>query len=173
MEGIVNIFNYLKEKFPEDVLELNTESRDNWFSINAGKLREISEFLKSDAELSFNYLIAVLGVDEVERIASVYILYRLKDSQQIIMKVFLEKDNPKIDTVSDIWSAAEWHEREMFDLLGIEFEGHPDLRRILLPTDWEGYPLLKDYKEPDVYETQEGFLKVITKRNDPMREKDS
>lgn len=170
MEGIEKIYDYLKEKFPEDILELNTEGGDPWFSVSADKLKEISLLLKTDPELSFNYLVTVAGSDEVEKLVSIYILYRLKDSQQLIMKVFLEKENPVLPTVSDVWSAAGWHERETYDLFGIKYEGHPDLRRILLPPDWEGHPLLKDYKEPESYETQDGFLKVITKRKDPMRE---
>ena len=173
MEGIENIYNFLKEKFPEAVLELNVEEPDPWLSVKAENLREVANFIKEDEELSFNYLVAVVGTDHVENLSSTYILYRLKDSHQLIVKVFVDKENPVVPTVSDIWRGAEWHERESYDLVGIKYEGHPDLRRILLPPDWEGHPLLKDYKEPEVYETQEGFLKVITKRTDPMREKDS
>ncbi len=179
MEGIESIYNYLKEKVVDGVGLLDLESKDPWFEVKKEKLRDIARILKDDPELGFSYLVAVTGVDysdfvDVEykgKLCATYILYRLKDSHQLIFKVFTEKEDPRIPSVWDIWRAAEWHEREAYDLVGIEFIEHPDLRRILLPPEWEGYPLRKDYKEPEEYKTPDGYLVVKTHRPDPLREK--
>ncbi len=178
MEGIENIYTYLKGKFGEGIGILDKESRDPWFEVKRENLREVATFLRDDPELGFTYLVAITGVDyskfvDVDykgKLCATYILYRLRDSHQLIFKVFVEKEDPVIPSVWDIWRAAEWHEREAFDLVGIKFEGHPDLRRILLPPEWEGHPLLKDYKEPEEYRTPDGYLVVKTHRPDPLRE---
>ena len=179
MEGIENIYNYIKNRFPEGVGILEMESPDPWFEVKREFLREVATFLKDDPELGFTYLVAITGVDystfvDVEykgKLCATYILYRLRDSHQLIIKVFTDSENPEIPSVWDIWRAAEWHEREVYDLVGIKFTGHPDLRRILLPPEWEGHPLLKDYKEPEEYRTPDGYLVVKTYRPDPLREK--
>ena len=68
-----------------------------------------------------------------------------------MLKVVLDREKPEVDSVVDFWRTAEWHEREAFDLIGVKFLGHPDLRRILLPADWEGHPLRKDYQHQEYY----------------------
>jgi len=68
-----------------------------------------------------------------------------------MLKVVLPRENPEVDSVSQVWRTADWHEREAFDMFGIKFNGHPDLRRLLLPADWEGHPLRKDYKHQEYY----------------------
>jgi NADH-quinone oxidoreductase subunit C len=75
----------------------------------------------------------------------------MKLRHKFVLKVELPRDNPKIGTVEGVWAIANWHEREAFDMFGIRFEGHSDLRRILCPDDWEGYPLRKDYEQPETY----------------------
>ena len=86
-----------------------------------------------------------------DNLAVVYHLYSYVHHHKLVVKVVVPKSNPVVKTVSDVWAAAEWHEREAYDLVGMTFEGHPDLRRILLPEDWEGHPLRKDYKVPEFY----------------------
>jgi NADH-quinone oxidoreductase subunit C len=81
----------------------------------------------------------------------VYHLYSFALNQKLVVKVLVPKSNPVVPTVSDVWATANWHEREAFDMFGMTFEGHPDLRRILCPEDWEGYPLRKDYKVQEFY----------------------
>jgi NADH-quinone oxidoreductase subunit C len=113
----------------------------------------VCEHLKTDPGLGFDCLSNQSGVDYPKRneIEVVYHLasYRLRHA--CVLKVGVPRDNPAMPTVSRVWSTAIWQEREIFDLLGIVFDGHPDLRRILLPEDWVGHPLRKDFVEPTEY----------------------
>lgn len=106
---------------------------------------------------SYDYLAFVTAVDYPERggLELVYNLRSLTDHKNVILKVELPRENPEIASVAVVWPAAEWHEREIFDLFGVRFLGHPDLRRILLPEDWQGHPLLKDYAGPGVIKRPE------------------
>ena len=108
----------------------------------------LAEFLAAAPELAFTYLSDVTGVDRfpVEpRFELNYHLLSLSRREAIRLRVRLQGDSPVIESVVPVWPTANWHEREIFDLFGIRFEGHPNLRRILMPDDWEGYPLRKDY----------------------------
>jgi NADH-quinone oxidoreductase subunit C len=108
----------------------------------------LAEFLASDADLAFTYLSDVTGVDRfpVEpRFELNYHLLSLKRRDAIRLRVRLAGESPVIESVVPVWPTANWHEREIFDLFGVRFEGHPNLQRILMPADWEGYPLRKDY----------------------------
>jgi NADH-quinone oxidoreductase subunit C len=111
-------------------------------------LRPLCEFLASDAELAFTYLSDVTGVDRFPiepRFELNYHLLSIPRRDTIRLRVRLPGESPVIETVMPVWPTANWHEREIFDLFGIRFEGHPNLRRMLLPDDWEGHPLRKDY----------------------------
>jgi NADH-quinone oxidoreductase subunit C len=81
----------------------------------------------------------------------IYNLYSIPFNRHLTLKITVSRDSPQVSSVAGIWRTADWHEREAFDLFGIRFEGHPDLRRILMPADWEGHPLRKDYKHQDYY----------------------
>ncbi len=117
-------------------------------TIPAEKLVEAAKLLKNDTHTKFDYLICLSGVDYGEEFAAVYHLESTEFRHSIVLKVKTsDRKNPNFDTVCNIWQTAEWHEREIFDLFGIKFNNHPDLRRLLLPDDWEGYPLRKDYKD--------------------------
>ena len=105
--------------------------------------------LKTDVNIQFDVLISVSGVDKAECFEAVYHLFSSITNKNLIVKVKLDKKSPVVDTLSNIFSAANWHERETYDLFGIEFNGHPNLERILLPKDWIGYPLRKDYVNDD------------------------
>ncbi len=109
--------------------------------------RKIAAFLRDDAELAFDFLACVAAVDYVADnvLACVYDLYSLKQRHWFAVKVLTDRAKPSIPSVMDLWPAADWHEREAFDMMGIDFPGHADLRRILLPEDWVGHPLRKDY----------------------------
>ena len=117
-------------------------------------LLKVCEFLLIHEKTYFDSLSCLTGVDngpELGTMEVVYNLYSIPYDLHLILKVLLERDSPNIDSVTSVWKTADWHEREVYDLLGIHFNGHPDLRRILLPEDWEGYPLRKDYVEQEMY----------------------
>jgi len=103
--------------------------------------------LKEDKDLAFDYLICVTGVDHADHLQMVYHLESTHHKHMLVVKVkTTDRQNPVVETVSDIWPTAEFHEREAFDLLGITFSNHPDLRRLFLDENW-GFPLRKDYKD--------------------------
>ncbi len=111
-------------------------------------LRRAAEFLVNDRALQFTFLSDITAVDKFPlepRFELNYHLLSLEYRKRIRLKVRIPGDDPQVQSVTPIWPAANWHEREAFDLMGIRFEGHPDLTRILMPDDWEGYPLRKDY----------------------------
>lgn len=108
------------------------------------QLLEAVGSLKS-SELSFDNLHCLTAVDRKDKIELVYIFYSFKTRQQIILKVFLSPDKPEIESLTKFYKSADWFEREVYDLFGVKFLNHPNLRRILNPDDWSGYPLRKDY----------------------------
>ncbi|TYR36634.1 NADH-quinone oxidoreductase subunit C [Sphingobacterium phlebotomi] len=126
--------------------------------VNADSLLEIALFLRDTEECYFDFLSNISAVDfhPDNRFAIVYHLASIPYQTQLVLKVEIENDRrfdnlPEIPSVSTVWRTADWHEREAFDLMGIFFTGHPDLRRILLPDDWQGYPLRKDYEDAETY----------------------
>jgi len=144
----------LEEKFPEAILDEDMDSTPKALKVESTQLHDVLEYLHADDKVYFDSLSSLTGLDngvESETMEVVYHLYSIPFDHHLVVKTELDRDLPKIMTVSDIWRGAEWHEREAFDLLGIEFIGHPDLRRILLPDDWQGFPLRKDYVEQETY----------------------
>lgn len=111
----------------------------------------------------FNYLQFQSGIDlgPGEDLVSVYHLIKVDDNadrpEEVRIKVFLPRENPRIPSVYWIWKTADWQERETYDMFGIIYEGHPNLKRILMPEDWVGWPLRKDYISPDFYELQDAY----------------
>lgn len=120
-------------------------------AVPAETLQGFGAYLASDEGLHFNSLMCLTAIDLGEELQVVYHLFSIKHRHKLTVKVNAPKDNPKVPTVEGIWPTAGWHEREAFDLVGVEFEGHADLRRILLPEDWEGHPLRVDYEFPKEY----------------------
>lgn len=138
----------LKSRLPGISLE-TTEFRDELtVVVPKENIVELCRFLKGDPDLSFDLLADLCGIDmyvPVKRFGVIYNLYSLKNRHRIRLKTFTEEENPKVPTVSGVWSTANWHERETYDMFGIVFEGHPDLRRIYMPDEFEYYPLRKDF----------------------------
>lgn len=115
---------------------------------------KVMTFLHEDEQCYFDMLSCLTGLDngpETDTMEVIYNLYSIPYDQGLMVKTTLPRDRPEIESVSNIWQTANWHEREAFDLLGIQFHNHPDLRRILLPKDWEGHPLRKDYQQQEIY----------------------
>lgn len=117
--------------------------------VPVAKFRELMEFLHSDASLSFDYPMCQTAVDwpEQNKITSFYHLYSMLHKHKLVVKCELNREKPVIPTVSDLWRGCEWFERETYDMYGVVFENHPDLRRIMLTDDWVGFPLRKDYRD--------------------------
>lgn len=105
-------------------------------------------FLKENPEINFDFLVLITSVEIKKGYQSIYTLHSTKTKKSLRLKVTVPKENPMIPTVSHIWSTANWYEREAYDMMGIIYTGHPDLKRILNPENWEGYPLRKDYIPP-------------------------
>jgi NADH-quinone oxidoreductase subunit C len=127
------------------------EAGDAWIEVEPGTWRAVAESLKQDPELAFDFLRLISGTDYIERLEVVYHFLSYKHDHEAIIKIKLNRENPVVASVTDLWPAADWLERETYDMIGAQFEGHEELRRILLPDDWEGFPLRKDYKQPDEY----------------------
>lgn len=122
--------------------------------INPESIHAVCELLHANEQTYFDQLSCLTGLDngvEAGTMEVIYNLYSIPFDLHLMLKVPIYRNEPSIDSVSDIWKTADWHERETYDLLGIHFNNHPDLRRILLPDDWEGFPLRKDYVEQEMY----------------------
>ena len=148
------ILDRLKSAYPDAVVDAKTEGvLDPFVKIAPAKIAEAALFLRNDPAMRFDYLMCLSGVDYTKGVLGVvYHLASMDHRHKITLKVDVPAENPGLPSVTSVWAGANWHEREAFDLYGIVFSGHPDLRRILLPDDWEGHPLRKDYKVPEFYQ---------------------
>lgn len=139
------------------ILSSNPNDNPASITINKENLLGVCYILHTHPELYFDSLSCITGIDngpEKGTMEVVYNFYSIPFNHHLMLKVVLPRTTqelPTIDSVSSIWRTANWHEREIFDLLGIQFTNHPDLRRILMPADWQGFPLRKDYQEPISY----------------------
>ena len=148
------VFAIVKEKFSGAILEEPTEVRgDPFLVIKPEQLVELATFCRDDERLHFDLLSCISGVDYPERqqIEVVYCLDSTVHNHWLILKAALPRENPRVPSVEKIWRTADWHEREAYDLMGVIFEGHHNLVRILCAEDWVGHPLRKDYEMPDTY----------------------
>lgn len=165
------LFERLQQRFGERITGSNSEAIDPWIEVAADVLPEVARYLRDEPDLRFNMLNCISGVDyfepdpkkaaKVDWQPHVEVLYHLSSlvyKIRLVLKVVLprwadgvEGQLPEVPSVTGVWSAADWHEREVYDLSGIFFAGHPDLRRILCPEDWEGHPLRRDYQMPLEY----------------------
>ena len=149
------IHEKLVARFGERVVGANLEVLDPWVLVAPEAIAEVAAFVKADRDLRFDNLMCLSGVDYPKetppRMEVVYHLYSYTHLHTFVLKVHLPRENPALPTVEGTWNVANWHEREAYDLFGIVFTGHSDLRRILLPDDWEGWPLRKDWVDPDFY----------------------
>ena len=165
------IASIVEDRFGSAVTDKKVDAIDPWVVVDPARIAEIGLFLRDDPRLRFDILNCLSGVDYLEtdvkkapkagyepHLEVVYHLSSFIHRHRFVVKLMLPRweDNqpgqlPAVPSVAEIWRTADWHERETYDLCGIEFTGHPDLRRILLAEDWEGYPLRKDYEFPLEY----------------------
>ncbi len=142
------------EKLTDKILEIVPEAQQEenkqflTFLIPPDKLKTLTTHLKEEKELDFDYLFCLTGVDWGTELGVVYHLTSTSLNHSVELKVKTDnRETPEFDTVTDLWMTADFFEREVWDLFGIRFTGHPDLRRILLEEDWVGYPMRKDYTD--------------------------
>lgn len=169
--SIETIASRINQRVSDGVTRVVAEAIDPWLEVAPDNLHAVCRLLRDDATLGFDYLHCISGVDYLhtdEKLAAkatwdphvevVYHLSNLKQRKRLTLKVTLprwldetKKTLPELPSVADIWATANWHEREVFDLVGVRFTGHPNLTRILCPEDWAGHPLRKDYEMPLEY----------------------
>ncbi|MBI3856487.1 MAG: NADH-quinone oxidoreductase subunit C [Planctomycetes bacterium] len=138
----------VKAKFADQVLGVGSHAGQAWVDVKRDRIVDVLKTLRDEG--GFDLLTDLTAVDYLnqglfERFAVVYNLYSVKDNARTRVKAWVPEADPVIDSVSPLWKAAPWAEREVWDLMGIKFKGHPDLKRIQLPENYEGHPLRKDY----------------------------
>jgi len=159
----------IKEQFPDEVVDVRESRGQCTVTVKKDRIVDICRYLHDEPSLSFDFPADLCGLDflgkKEVRFAVVYNLYSVKHRHRIIVWAEVPESSPSIDSVLPVWAGVNWHERECFDLFGIVFNGHPDLRRILLPEDWEGHPLRKDYpvKGPGPEQEWKGFNEVLSR----------
>jgi NADH-quinone oxidoreductase subunit C len=160
------IHSRLTARLGEAVGPMAGAKGDPWFTVRKDALVEACRILKEDPELAMEALEDLTALDWPARnlVELVLHLFSFRLRHGVVMKVELDRAAPRAPTLSAVWRAAEWFEREVLDLFGVEFEGHPDPRRILLPDDWEGHPLRKDYREAG------GWHGIGNERENPLVE---
>ena len=139
----------IDEKFPDSI---DGEQNKHWIQLKSKDWFEIAKWLKTNEELFFDSLQCNTGMDLGDGVLeSRYNLHSMKHLHKVEIRIKVNIENPDIPSVEKIWRVADWFERETYDMFGINFIGHRDLRRILLPDDWQGWPLRKDYEEQETY----------------------
>jgi NADH-quinone oxidoreductase subunit C len=144
-----DVHERLKARFGDDVGPLSEPKIDPFCVVKRERLVEVCRFLKAEPGLEFDFLEDETAVDWPKRnvIEVVYHLLSYRHRHTLVLKVEADRAAPSVPTVEGVWKTANWFEREVYDLFGVTFTGHPDLRRLLLPDDWVGHPLRKDYQE--------------------------
>ncbi|MFT4569592.1 MAG: NADH-quinone oxidoreductase subunit C [Hyphomicrobiaceae bacterium] len=147
------IHKLVHSEFGAAIGPVDNEPHQSSIEVDPDRIDAVAAFLKSHDELDFDGLLNLTGVDGPARgkIQVVYEMTSFTFRHDLVLKVDCDREAPRTKTLCGVWRAANWLEREVYDLLGIDFEGHPDLRRILLPDDWVGHPLRKDYVEAPEY----------------------
>jgi NADH-quinone oxidoreductase subunit C len=138
----------IKAKLPEAVEEVIEFRGETTLVVNPAVLVSVCRLLHDDPELNYNYLVHIVCVDyypEEPRFGLSYLAYAMAANARVRLRVHLSGEDPQVDSVTGVWRNADWYERENFDMFGITFNHHPDLRRILMPADWVGHPLRRDY----------------------------
>jgi len=147
------IVDALKQKFGSRILEAHADDKHPRVHIDSSDVRAVAEFLFAEPSIKLDWLANQTAVDYVadDKFCVVYDLWSFDHRHRFAVKAYCPRSQASFPSVADLWPAADWHEREAYDMFGIIFEGHPDLRRILCADDWEGFPLRKDYVFPREY----------------------
>ena len=148
------IYDRLERHLPGKVSDFKGDVFEPYFNVEPAAIVEVCTYLRDEPEFKFEILSDLTALDwpKENQLQVVYHLYSYTYRHQAVLKVNLPREEPRITTLEGVWKAANWFEREVFDLFGVIFDGHSDLRRILLPEDWVGFPLRKDYVEQEEYD---------------------
>ena len=146
-----------EEPLPDDIADAladaivaaSVDGESIGLTVKPEGIADVCRYLRDREAGAYEFLASLAGVDYGDDLGVVYHLYRMNGRARVVIHVRLPRENPSLPTVTDVLPAANWKEREAMEMFGIEFEGHPDPRKLLLPDDWEGYPLRKDYEYPD------------------------
>lgn len=138
----MNAAEELKSVFPDSVVGTGLQINKPLAIVEKDALLQVAEKVK---EMGFDHLSVITGVDYQDRVEVIYNFFSYTKKQNLALKVVLDHEHPEVDSLTPLWKAADWLERETYDLVGITFAGHPNLIRILLPDGWSGHPLRKDY----------------------------
>ena len=145
----VKIIEIIKENFASDILEVHSFRDDQTITVKRERMLDIFKFIRDDSRLLMNFLMDVTAVDYMKkkptRFEMVYHLYSLKHNHRVRIKIPVDESDCVVDSLVPLWMGANWFEREVWDLYGIKFRNHPNLRRILLYEGFKGHPLRKDY----------------------------
>ena len=171
------IIEKVKTAWGEQIQRGDVTLGDPVIHIKPESLHAIAEFLRDDPDLNFHYLSHISGVDYLDqdrdpRFEAVYELHSLYKNHSIRIRVGISEENPSVPTVVDLWSSATYPERELYDMFGLNIEGHPDLKRLLMPEDWEGHPLRRDYSlttETVAFTHNINFKRDLVKEKEPVR----
>lgn len=169
----LEIARKIEDVFPGERVGVNDFRGQVSLLVKKGRITEICRWLHDEPGLELDYLADLCGVDykgrKEIRFEVVYTLYSMKHKHMIRLRAEVGEDDPSIDSVVPVWIGAGWHERECYDLMGITFNGHPDLRRILLPEDWEGHPLRKEYPQEGPEKEWPGYQDTL-ERSEELKE---
>jgi NADH-quinone oxidoreductase subunit C len=171
------IIEKVKASQGEDILEAAVTLGDAVIHVAPDSLPKVAKFLKEDADLDFDYLSHITGVDYLDqdkdpRFEAVYELHSMDQNHTIRIRVGLPEEEPSVPTVCDIWKGAMYPEQELFDMFGFNVTGHPKLERLIMPEDWEGHPLRKDYPlmtEEVAFSFNEDFKSELVKSKPESR----
>lgn len=159
--NLTEIGGLLKERFGAKVLDVHSDEKHGHVRVAADSLVEVCRFLRDDPRTKFEQCHDVTAIDWVDHFEVAIHIYSLSKKHACCVKVKTpSREDAKCPSVTSVWPAADWHERETWDLIGVWFTGHPDLRRILLPEDWPGHPLRKDEGNPLEYHGIPGIAAI-------------
>lgn len=149
-ETSLKLFKLLKEKYKDSILDSHSQCGDETLIVRRNGFKDLIRYLKEDPEWQMDYLVDITAVDylpeeRLERFEMVYHLNSFQFGRRLRIKVPLTEEDAEIETLSDLWPAADWLEREVWDMFGIRFKGNPDLKRLLMHEEFNGHPLRKDY----------------------------
>ena len=163
------LIKFVEKHFEDEVIDSHSRLGNDTVVVERDRLPEIVERLRDDDKTKMDFLRAITCVDydnRVPRFEVVYVLYSMEEKHMLTLRVVVEEEDPTVPTISHLYGCAGWTEREVYDMYGIEFEGHPDMRRVLLYEEFEGHPLRKDYAKQDA----QPRIDLLTRERDSVEE---